>query len=509
MSNKTYTYDELDVMTARELYDICKDLKIKNYTSFKKGDLINEIIQVAAGEKEIVRKKRGRKSKAELEAMRRALEEAEKKETEKLYGPIKQETVKQAPPEPKPKLEFNQPLVIKHDISHIKDQRTDQPSKQQESSEDDESQGHAGGVLEIHPDGYGFLRTQYVPSTRDVYLAPSQIRRFGFRNGDFIEGIVRYPTKQGEKYSAMLKIETCNGADPESLRNRPNFESLVPIFPNDKLKMELPGRNDITLRVVDLVAPIGKGQRGMIVSPPKAGKTTVIKKIAQSISINHPEVTLMILLVDERPEEVTDMQRSVNAQVISSTFDQLPENHIRVVELAIERAKRLVEMKKDVVILMDGITRLTRAYNLVMTPTGRTLTGGLDTSAIHGPKKILGAARNIDHGGSLTIIATSLIETGSKMDEVIYEEFKGTGNMELVLDRKLAEKGIFPAIDINRSGTRRDELLYDDEMGKRIRQLRRFLTNLDATDALDKLYKWLQETRDNKTFLQMLVAEKR
>ncbi|MBP7732292.1 MAG: transcription termination factor Rho [Caldisericia bacterium] len=520
MSDKTYTYEELDVMTARELYDICKDLKIKNYTSFKKNDLINEIIQVAAGEKEIVRKKRGRKSKAELEAMRRAIEEAEKRETEKLYGPIKQEPKPQQQPqqhqqhqqhsEQRQKLDFDQPLVIKHDISHLKDHKeTQREQSQDQKNDDDDSQGHAGGVLEIHPDGYGFLRTQYVPSTRDVYLAPSQIRRFGFRNGDFIEGMVRFPTKQGEKYAAMLKIETCNGVDPESLRNRPNFESLVPIFPNEKLKMELPGRNDITLRVVDLVAPIGKGQRGMIVSPPKAGKTTVIKKIAQSISVNHPEVTLMILLVDERPEEVTDMQRSVNAQVISSTFDQLPENHIRVVELAIERAKRLVEMKKDVVILMDGITRLTRAYNLVMTPTGRTLTGGLDTSAIHGPKKILGAARNIDNGGSLTIIATSLIETGSKMDEVIYEEFKGTGNMELVLDRKLAEKGVYPAIDINRSGTRRDELLFDDEMGKKIRQLRRFLTNLDPTDALDKLYKWLQETRDNKTLLQMLVAEKR
>jgi len=295
--------------------------------------------------------------------------------------------------------------------------------------------------------------------------------------------------------------------DPEYIRNRPHFENLIPIFPDERIKLELRGVNDTTLRLIELTSPIGKGQRGMIVSPPKVGKTTIIKKIAKAISINSPDTVLMILLVDERPEEVTDMQRSVRAQIISSTFDQLPENHIRVVELAIERAKRLVEMKKDVVVLMDGITRLTRAYNLVMSPTGRTLTGGLDTSAIHGPKKILGAARNIDNGGSLTILATCLVETGSKMDEVIYEEFKGTGNMELVLDRKLAERGLFPAIDVKRSGTRRDELLYGEEERKRIWSLKRFLSNLENYEALEKILKWLSDTHNNEQFLRSIVPE--
>lgn len=501
---RVYTADELEDKTARYLYDICKALRIKNYTSFKKEDLINEIVMVSRGEKTIIRKKRGRKSKAELEAMKRA--ELEKRIQEK------ESRKEQQPQQQTPPLFEQQKVTAKterYDEQTFKQEPKQEMPEQRPMQQQDSQQpiGQGTGVLEIHPDGYGFLRLAYVPNPKDIYLAPSQIRRFGLRNGDLIEGQVRFPTKPGEKYAAMLKVDTVNGMDPEISRMRPVFENLVPIFPDHKLKLELRGVNDSTLRIIELSAPIGKGQRGMIVSPPKVGKTTIIKKIAKAISINHPEVTLMILLVDERPEEVTDMQRSVKAQVISSTFDQLPENHIRVVELAIERAKRLVEMKKDVVVLMDGITRLTRAYNLVMSPTGRTLTGGLDTSAIHGPKKILGAARNIDNGGSLTIIATCLIETGSKMDEVIYEEFKGTGNMELVCDRKLSERGLFPAIDIKRSGTRRDELLYGEEERKRVWSLKRFLSNLEPNEALEKLLKWIADSQNNEQFLRQIVPD--
>lgn len=503
---RVYTAEELEDKTARQLYDICKALKIKNYTSFKKDDLINEIVLVSRGEKVIVRKKRGRKSKAELEAMRKAAEQASKTEVKKetLFTPAQQ-------PEKKYEYKTQEQTYKTSEQSQYRKPEYSQTFSSEPQSETpprgDQSMGQGGGVLEIHPDGYGFLRLNYVPNPKDIYLAPSQIRRFGLRNGDFVEGSVRYPTKPGEKYAAMLKLDSVNGMDPEYIRNRPRFENLIPIFPDERIKLELRGVNDTTLRLIELTSPIGKGQRGMIVSPPKVGKTTIIKKIAKAISINSPDTVLMILLVDERPEEVTDMQRSVRAQIISSTFDQLPENHIRVVELAIERAKRLVEMKKDVVVLMDGITRLTRAYNLVMSPTGRTLTGGLDTSAIHGPKKILGAARNIDNGGSLTILATCLVETGSKMDEVIYEEFKGTGNMELVLDRKLAERGLFPAIDVKRSGTRRDELLYGEEERKRIWSLKRFLSNLENYEALEKILKWLSDTHNNEQFLRSIVPE--
>lgn len=407
-----------------------------------------------------------------------------------------------------PKAEKKQPTQTNHVTEQKNEVERDSQVDVNSLPYKGESQGEGTGVLEIHPDGYGFLRTVYVPNPDDIYLAPSQIRKFNLRNGDLVNGVVRYPSKSSEKYAAMLKVNTVNGLEPDRIKNRSVFEQLVPIFPDERFILEVPGRNDSTLRLIDLFAPIGKGQRGMIVSPPKAGKTSVIKKVAQAISVNHPEVELMIVLVDERPEEVTDMQRSVKAQVIHSTFDQLPENHIRVVELAMERAKRLVELGRDVVVLMDGITRLTRAYNLVMSPTGRTLTGGLDTSAIHGPKKVLGAARNIDEGGSLTIIATALIETGSRMDEVIYEEYKGTGNMELVLDRKLAEKGIFPAIEINKSGTRRDELLYGVDERKRVWSLRRFLSNLEPHEALLKLFKWFRDSKSNEQFLRSIVADK-
>jgi transcription termination factor Rho len=361
------------------------------------------------------------------------------------------------------------------------------------------------GVLEIHEEGYGFLRSKYVPSPQDIYVSPSQIKRFGLRDGDLIAGWVRQPMEK-EKYLALLRVKEVNGFDPEIARNRPQFEHLTPIFPNRRLKLETT-TFDFSTRLIDLVAPLGRGQRGMIVSPPKAGKTTILKKTAQAITRNYPDVIVMVLLVDERPEEVTDFKRSTTAEVVSSTFDQLPENHIRVARLVLEKSKRLVEQGKDVVILLDGITRLTRAYNAVMPSSGRTLSGGLDPVAIHGPKSFFGAARNIEEGGSLTILATALVETGSKMDDVIFEEFKGTGNFELVLDRKIFERRVFPAIDIKRSGTRREELLYSEEEIRKIYNLRRALSALEGSEALEKLLDLLTKTKSNMEFLRYIGSE--
>lgn len=358
----------------------------------------------------------------------------------------------------------------------------------------------AEGLLEIMPEGYGFLRPNYyLPSDQDVYVSPSQIRRFDLRTGDLIGGQVR-PPKDNERYYALLRVEVINGEDPESCRHRARFDSLTPIFPNERIKLEV-SREDISTRLIDIIAPIGKGQRGLIVAPPKAGKTILLKKIANSIAANHPEIHIIVLLVDERPEEVTDMQRSVRGDVVSSTFDQPPENHIKVAEMVLERAKRLVEHRRDVVILLDSITRLARAYNLVLPPSGRTLSGGMDSTAIHKPKRFFGAARNIDGGGSLTILATALIETGSRMDEVIYEEFKGTGNMELHLDRRLAERRIFPAIDIKRSGTRKEELLLSPDELEMTWLLRRATANLDTAEVAELLIHRLQQTRSNREFL--------
>lgn len=332
-----------------------------------------------------------------------------------------------------------------------------------------QNQGYmfSSGVLEIiSPDGFGFLRGRsYLPGNGDIYVSNSQVRRFGLRQGDTVSGMIR-PPKNGEKYWGVVKIQAVNGCDPDTSRNRPHFDNLTPIFPNERLILETDD-SDISKRIIDLITPIGKGQRGLLVAPPKAGKTILLKKIAQGIAANHPDVLLIALLVDERPEEVTDMERSVEGEVVSSTFDEPPEQHIRVSELVLEKAKRLVEIGKDVVILLDSITRMARASNLVIPPTGRTLSGGLDTGALRMPKRFFGAARNIEGGGSLTIIATALIETGSKMDDVIFEEFKGTGNMELDLNRQLAERRIFPAIAVKKSGTRHEELLYsEDELKK-------------------------------------------
>lgn len=360
----------------------------------------------------------------------------------------------------------------------------------------------AEGVLDIIPnEGYGFLRpSKYIPSSDDIYISASQIRRFDLRTGDVVSGQVREP-KDSERYFALLRIEAVNFQDPEKANNRAYFEDLTPLYPRERLKLEF-DNNEISTRLMDLITPIGKGQRGLIVSPPKAGKTVLLKKIANSITTNYPEEKLMILLIDERPEEVTDMRRSVNAEVISSTFDEPQDQHLQVTKLALKKAKRLVEHKNDVVILMDSITRLARAANVTTPPSGRTLSGGLDPTAMHFPKRFFGAARNIEEGGSLTILATSLIDTGSRMDDVIYEEFKGTGNMELHLDRHLAEKRLFPAINIQRSGTRKEKLILPEEELEIMWDLRQDISNQNSTQVMDTLIKQLSNT--NKELLQVL-----
>ena len=368
----------------------------------------------------------------------------------------------------------------------------------------------AQGILEVMPDGYGFIRCEnYLPGERDVYVAPSQIRRFGLKTGDILVGNTRIKT-QAEKFSALLYVKSINGYAPEVAAKRTNFEDMTPIFPNERLKLETPGAS-VAMRVMDLMSPVGKGQRGMIVSPPKAGKTTLLKEVAQSVKRNSPDVHLIILLIDERPEEVTDIKEAIegpNVEVIYSTFDELPEHHKRVAEMVIERAKRLVEHKKDVMILLDSITRLTRAYNLTVPPSGRTLSGGLDPAALHMPKRFFGAARNMREGGSLTILATALVETGSKMDDVVYEEFKGTGNMEMVLNRKLSEKRIFPAIDIPKSSTRREDLLLNEDEQEAINIIRKAFNGMKSEDAVEKVIDMFSHTRNNVEFVNLVKKMK-
>ena len=362
----------------------------------------------------------------------------------------------------------------------------------------------AQGILEIHQDGYGFLRrNNYQSGDDDIYLSPSQIRRFRMRTGDKISGVVR-PAKQGEKFKALLYVKGINDLNPETAVNRPNFDTLTPIYPNERMELETTS-SDFATRMIDLIAPLGKGQRGMIVSPPKAGKTTLLKMIANAIRKNHPESEMIILLIDERPEEVTDMKRTVDADVIYSTFDELPRNHTKVAEIVLERAKRLVEHGKDVVVLLDSITRLARAYNLTIPATGRTLSGGLDPGALHLPKRFFGAARNIEEGGSLTILATALVDTGSRMDDVIFEEFKGTGNMEIHLDRKLSEKRIFPAIDIHKSGTRREDLLLSQKELESIWALRKAFSNTPSYEVIETFMDRLITTKSNEEFINDMV----
>ena len=368
------------------------------------------------------------------------------------------------------------------------------------NSEEDE---YVEGILELLPDGYGFLRgDNYLSTNKDVYVSPVQIRRFKLDTGDMIKGIKRTP-KEGEKFPALIYVGEVNGEHPEKAMKRTSFDDLTPIYPVEKLKLETDSKN-YTMRLMDLMSPIGKGQRGMIVAPPKAGKTTILKKIANSITTNNPDVYLIVLLIDERPEEVTEMKRSIKGDVIYSTFDEQPEHHVKVAEMVIERAKRLTEQNKDVVVLLDSITRLARAYNLVIPSSGRTLSGGFDPAALHKPKRFFGAARNTEDAGSLTVLGTALVDTGSRMDEVIFEEFKGTGNMEVFLDRSLSEKRIFPAIDVNKSGTRRDELLLTKQEYETVNALRKHFSSLSTADFTEKLLNQMMKTKNNNEFIEIL-----
>ncbi len=388
----------------------------------------------------------------------------------------------------------------------MREQKQRRPDGSDEINSELDSGVTANGILEVMPDGYGFIRCEnYLPGEQDVYVSPSQIRRFGLKTGDIVRGNTRIKT-QGEKFSALLYITTINGYHPSVVAQRKNFEDLTPIFPNERLRLETK-RSATSMRIVDLVSPIGKGQRGMIVSPPKAGKTTLLKQVAKAVKLNNPEIHLIILLIDERPEEVTDIKEAIegeNVEVIYSTFDELPEHHKRVSEMVIERAKRLVEHKRDVMILLDSITRLARAYNLTVPPSGRTLSGGLDPAALHMPKRFFGAARNMRGGGSLTVLATALVDTGSKMDDVIYEEFKGTGNMELVLDRKLSEKRVFPAIDIVKSGTRREDLLLEREEREAVDIMRKGINGMKTDEAVENILNMFSHTSNNREYIQLV-----
>ena len=386
------------------------------------------------------------------------------------------------------------------DDINIKKESSNENSTYKLTNEGDE---FVEGILEVLPDGYGFLRGEnYLPTPKDVYISPVQIKRFKLETGDMVKGIKRIP-KEGEKFPALIYVGEVNGEHPEKALKRPHFDDLTPIYPNQRIKLEtIP--SEYTMRLMDLLSPIGKGQRGMIVAPPKAGKTTILKKIANSISLNNPETKLIVLLIDERPEEVTDMKRSIKGEVIYSTFDELPEHHVKVAEMVLERAKRLTEQNKDVVILLDSITRLARAYNLVIPSSGRTLSGGLDPSALHKPKRFFGAARNTEDAGSLTILATALVDTGSRMDDVIFEEFKGTGNMEVHLDRKLSEKRIFPAIDINKSGTRKEELLLSKDELETVFALRKAMSYMSVQEMTEQLIDQIINTKSNEEFLERM-----
>jgi len=473
-------FEEIKHLTLQELRELAKKYEIKNVSKYRKSELIEVLVKKSES---------GEEGKAEeiLDDEEFVAEDDEE---------IVDETIT-AEQEPQ-----KTPSVVstgsRMDLSDINEEKRE---RLQEILQDSET---AEGILElIENTGYGFLRLEnYLPSQRDIYVSPSQIRRFNLKTGDKIYGKVRSP-KEGEKFQALLYVQAVNDQNPENASKRIPFENLTPIYPMERLTLET-SPIEFATRIIDFIAPIGKGQRGMIVAPPKAGKTVLMKKIANAISINHPDVHLIVLLIDERPEEVTDMQRSIKGEVIYSTFDEEPEHHTRVAEMVLERAKRLVEHKKDVVILMDSITRLARAYNLTMQPTGRTLSGGLDPGALHMPKRFFGAARNIEEGGSLTILATALIETGSRMDDVIFEEFKGTGNMEIHLDRRLQERRIFPAIDINKSGTRREDLLLSPKEFEATLYIRNQLNQNPPYEVTELLLSKLVKTKSNAEFIDLV-----
>lgn len=461
--------------TLVELRQFAKEKGLKNVTKMKKDELIKELINLDKAEKA---------EKNELPSVEEDIKSNENSEEEKdntNTSPMDFETA-----------------AAKFQIDD--DAKDDSNLKYKLTTKEDFI---VEGVLEVLPDNYGFLRGEnYLSSPKDVYVSPIQIRRFRLDNGDKIKGIARLP-REGEKFPALIFVGEVNGDAPEIAYKRKKFDDLIPIYPEEKIKLETVP-NEYAMRMIDLICPIGKGQRGMIVAPPKVGKTTLLKKIANSISQNNPEAILIVLLIDERPEEVTDMKRSIKGDVIYSTFDELPEHHVKVSEMVLERAKRLIEQGKDVVILLDSITRLARAYNLVVPASGRTLSGGLDPAALHKPKKFFGAARNIENGGSLTILATALVETGSRMDDIIFEEFKGTGNMEVHLDRSLSEKRIFPAIDINKSGTRREEKLLTSEELSAVFALRKAMSSMPVAEVTEQIITQMMETKSNEEFVEKI-----
>jgi transcription termination factor Rho len=475
-------------MGLTELREKAKGLGLKGVTKYRKNDLIEYL-------KENLENNDGTQDKGP-------------NNKEEIKGIMYNTTINESKPATQLSLEstVTEPAVVEQPVYKREPQTKSEWATNMEQLDSGKVEE---GVLEVLADGYGFLRIEnYLPGPKDIYISPSQIRRFNLRTGDLVRGSIRI-SKDGEKFSALLLVKSVNGDDPEVASRRSNFEDLTPIHPEKRIKLEI-NKNDLSTRLIDLIAPIGKGQRGMIVAPPKAGKTVLIKKIANSITKNHPEMHLIVLLIDERPEEVTDMKRSIfgdNVEVIYSTFDEQPDHHKRVAEMVLERAKRLVEQKKDLVILLDSITRLSRAYNLTVPPSGRTLSGGLDPAALYMPKKFFGAARNIEEGGSLTILATALVDTGSKMDDMVFEEFKGTGNMELVLDRKLSEKRIFPAIDIFKSGTRREENLLSKAELEAVYMLRKLLnSNQNNVDINEQITDRLVKTDNNAEFVKAIFG---
>ncbi len=480
--------EKYESLSLSVLKDLAKARGLKGISGMRKGQLVEAMLQAD-----------------ELDAQ--ASEEKEEEE-KKPKASAKKSSAKKAKSSGKKSAEHEQKNSAgKEEEQENAEAASDRPPAKLSGLDSGQI---ASGILEVMQDGYGFIRSaNYLPGDNDVYVSPSQIRRFNLKTGDFISGNTRIKSQQ-EKFSALLYLKTINGLPPSEAVHRCNFEDMTPIFPNERLRLERDPRGT-AMRIVDLFSPIGKGQRGMIVSPPKAGKTTLLKDIARSILKNSPDMKLLILLIDERPEEVTDIKEAIrgdNVEVIYSTFDELPEHHKRVSEMAIERAKRLVEQQQDVIILLDSITRLARAYNLTVPPSGRTLSGGLDPAALHMPKRFFGSARNMREGGSLTILATALVDTGSKMDDVVYEEFKGTGNMELVLDRKLSEKRVFPAIDIPKSGTRREDLLLDHDEQEAMYIMRRALNGMKAEEAVENILNMFLHTRDNRELVQRVRRQK-
>ena len=477
--------EQFESLSTAILKSLAKSLNIKGYSTMKKDELVNVLVEK---ENEQIESDRLEEEKTRSRTIKKTESvEKEKKDEEGRKEPEKREPEKREP------------------------EKKETEKKSDEFNPELDSGIVAKGILDVVQDGgFGFIRSaNFLPGDNDVYVSPGQIRRLGLKTGDIIEGTTKIKT-QNEKFSAIYVIRKVNGLSPEIATKRGNFEDMTPIFPNEKIRLERPGA-PVSMRIMDLISPVGKGQRGMIVSPPKAGKTTLLKDVAKSVKYSNPNMHMIILLIDERPEEVTDIREAIegpNVEVIYSTFDETPEHHKRVAEMVIERAKRLVEMKQDVIILLDSITRLTRAYNQVIPPSGRTLSGGLDPAALHMPKRFFGAARNMREGGSLTILATALVDTGSKMDDVVYEEFKGTGNMEIVLDRKLSEKRVFPAIDIPKSGTRREDLLLTPEEMESINSMRKAFNGLRPEEAVDKVIDLFSKTKNNREFVDMMKKNK-